>query len=168
MVRRFLLLRCPGSGYGGGLALTAASLGAGVPERGRLFAGRRGNDYLAASPSRRTDPCDATTTSNGDANRPTEWMKEGAGWTETQYAARVKGNELVVGATEIEPRRLERQRDWERGAKGERGGKWNEEETGSKRDGWQEGRRRFGWSRSVQEGRLRRWKKRYTSEKMLE
>lgn len=79
MVRRFLLLRCPGSGYGGGLALTAASLGAGVSERGRLFAGRRGNDYLAASPSRRTDPCDTTTTSNEDANRPTEWMKEGAG-----------------------------------------------------------------------------------------
>lgn len=29
MIRRFLLLRCPGSGYGGGLALTAASLNVG-------------------------------------------------------------------------------------------------------------------------------------------
>lgn len=58
MIRRFLLLRCPGSGYGGGLALTAASLGEG-DLRGWLREGRRGT-IISQHPQRagpiRTEP----------------------------------------------------------------------------------------------------------------
>lgn len=122
MVRRFLLLRCPGSGYGGGLALTAASLGAGVAERGRLLAGRRGNDYLAASAPRRTSRCDLTSMLDRDAERwLTEGTKGGAGSTETGCRDEKRG---VARVSERWRRLASETRD------GKPVGKWNREETG--------------------------------------
>lgn len=53
-------------------------------------------------PSRRTSPYGATATSNRDACRPTEWMKEGAGWTETSAAKGTREQADRVGATASE------------------------------------------------------------------
>lgn len=120
------LVRCPGSGYGGGLALTAALLDAGVTERGRpKLAGRRGNDYLAASPSRRTSPCDATATWNRDSHC-CDGGREGAGATETPAES--------SGTRSGRPRRCEGCRiEWgplRRGAREGDGGKGLESGTG--------------------------------------
>ncbi|KAK1137697.1 hypothetical protein K0M31_002193 [Melipona bicolor] len=100
MLRRFLLLQCPGNGYGGGLALTAASLGAGVAERGRFARGPKG-ERLSRSIPHRAGPVrtGATATSNRDAWRLTKWMKEGAGWTEMSAAKGAREQADLVGAT---------------------------------------------------------------------
>ena len=100
MLRRFLLLQCPGNGYGGGLALTAASLGAGVVERGRFARGPKGERLSRsiphrAGPVRTARPLRRTETPG--CRR--EWMKEGAGWTETSAAKGAREQADRVGAT---------------------------------------------------------------------
>ena len=59
----------------------------GWPKGVGSLAGRRGNDYLAASPIAQDQSVRRDRYVEQRRHwRPTEWMKEGAGWTETSAA----------------------------------------------------------------------------------